>query len=425
MRLFLTAFLALLLVGVIGLPLAVLAALFLAFDDRPALTRSAEIKPESVARAKRIIERNDPRRMRPGMLRSIVVSGEDLDLAANYLANQHGRGSASIRVSEGLATARASLAIPANPLGKFINIEAVFAEAEGLPDIEMLRVGRLPVPGAVANRVLLWGMKNWSGGAEAGGRAGVAVDAIRRVSMRDGALMVTYEWSDALPGALASILISAEDGERLKAYQALVVKLAQSGESGPVPMERVLQALLALGAQRAGDVVAENRAALLTLAFFVNGKGLGAIYPAAKAWPRPAARNVTLAGRHDFAQHFSVSAALAATAGSPLADAVGLFKEVDDSRGGSGFSFNDIAADRAGTRFGELATSSAAGASRVQRLASIDLAANAIFPQVADLPEFMAEAEFKRRYGGTGGAEYRRMMAEIERRIAALPVLRP
>lgn len=48
---------------------------------------------------------------------------------------------------------------------------------------------------------------------------------------------------------------------------------------------------------------------------------------------------------------------LAAYAGTPLADVVGLFKEMEDSRGGSGLSFNDIAADRAGTRMGELAVS--------------------------------------------------------------------
>ena len=417
MRIFLKTFLALLLVGIIGLPLAVIAALMLAFDDQPSLTRQADIKPESVARAKRIIERNDPRRMRPGMLRTIVVGGDDLDLAVNYLANQHGHGSASAKVLDGLARVQASLALPANPFGRFVNIEAIFAEAEGLPHIEMLRVGRLPVPGLVANQALQWGVRKWSGGAE----AGVALDAIKRVTLRDGALMVTYEWSDALPGALAGMVLSAEDGERLKAYQALVAKLSEASERGPLPMERVLQAMLALGAQRAGDAVAENRAALLTLAFFVNGKGLGVIYPAAQAWPRPAARNVTLTGRHDFAQHFSVSAALAAAAGSPLADAVGLFKEIDDSRGGSGFSFNDIAADRAGTRFGELATSDPTGASRAQRLGASALAAVVIFPQVADLPEFMSEPEFKRRYGGTGGAEYKRMMSEIERRVAALP----
>jgi hypothetical protein len=45
-------------------------------------------------------------------------------------------------------------------------------------------------------------------------------------------------------------------------------------------------------------------------------------------------------------------------------------------------------------------------------------------PATADLPEFMQEAEFKRRFGGIDGAEYKKMMAEIDRRIAALPLYR-
>lgn len=182
--------------------------------------------------------------------------------------------------------------------------------------------------------------------------------------------------------------------------------------------------LMRLVAERGGDATAENRAAIIALVFFVNGKGLTAVIPAARGWPRPAARNVTLAGRHDFAQHYSISAAIIASAGSPLADAVGLYKEIDDSQGGSGFSFNDIAADRAGVRFGELATMNPAGAQKVQRAAAGRFSASEIFPEVKDLPEFMPEAEFKRRYGGIGGAEYRKMTAEIERRIAALAVFR-
>jgi hypothetical protein len=181
-----------------------------------------------------------------------------------------------------------------------------------------------------------------------------------------------------------------------------------------------------LAAQRSagGDAVAENRAALIVLAFYINGKGLGALVPAASGWPAPSARPVTLAGRTDFPQHFSMSAALAVTAGSPLSDAVGLYKEVDDSRGGSGFSFNDMAADRAGTRFGEAATRSDAGARQLQRRATEILAQSEFFPDVSDLPEFMSEAEFKRRFGGIGQPAYQRMMAEIERRVAALPALR-
>lgn len=45
-------------------------------------------------------------------------------------------------------------------------------------------------------------------------------------------------------------------------------------------------------------------------------------------------------------------------------------------------------------------------------------------PETADLPEFMPEAEFKRRFGGTQGQAYRQMMALIERRIEALPINR-
>jgi hypothetical protein len=44
-------------------------------------------------------------------------------------------------------------------------------------------------------------------------------------------------------------------------------------------------------------------------------------------------------------------------------------------------------------------------------------------PDVADLPEFMPEAEFKRRYGGIGGPGYNDMMATIEARVASRPLL--
>ena len=45
-------------------------------------------------------------------------------------------------------------------------------------------------------------------------------------------------------------------------------------------------------------------------------------------------------------------------------------------------------------------------------------------PRTADLPEFMQEAEFKRRFGGIGAPAYNRMMEDIERRIAALSLYR-
>lgn len=322
------------------------------------------------------------------------------------------------RLHAGAMTGRASLRLPPNPLGPWLNVEATLSEGEGLPKVQSLTVGSVPVPGVVADLALRRALAQWR---QRDGQ-GNPVDALRRILMRDGALIVVYEWNEQLAGQLRQLIVPPEDVARLQAYQGRLVQIAGQDAGRPLPLERVLTGLLALAAERGGDAAAENRSALIALAFFVNGKGLEAVVPASAGWPRPAARHVTLGGRHDLAQHYSVSAALAAAAGSPLADAVGLYKEIDDARGGSGFSFNDIAADRAGTRFGEWAVGQAS-AGRAQARAGA-LAASDILPQVSDLPEYLQEAEFKRRFGGVGGAEYRRLMEVIEARVAQLPVLR-
>jgi hypothetical protein len=100
-----------------------------------------------------------------------------------------------------------------------------------------------------------------------------------------------------------------------------------------------------------------------------------------------------------------------------------LYKEIEDSRHGSGFSFNDIAADRAGTKFGEQAVARKASARKLQHRILSGLDDGDLMPAWSDLPEFMPEAEFKRRFGGIDAPAYRKMMQKIEQRVAALPVL--
>ncbi|MGL6109607.1 MAG: hypothetical protein ACRC2B_05845, partial [Rubrivivax sp.] len=118
--------------------------------------------------------------------------------------------------------------------------------------------------------------------------------------------------------------------------------------------------------------------------------------------------------------HFLISAVIAAEAGTPLADAVGLWKELADARrGGSGFSFNDLAADRAGTRFGELVVRDT---ERLQARIAAGVIDTDLMPQVSDLPEHLPEPEFVARFGGVGGAGYNRLLADIEARIDALPM---
>jgi len=219
----------------------------------------------------------------------------------------------------------------------------------------------------------------------------------------------------------------AETVARAKAYQTRLAELTRVSAKGRRPLSTLLLPIMELARQRsaeAGHAVEENQTALLVLTLYVNGQDLAAIVPAARHWPVPGPGHVTLGGRDDFAQHFTVSAALSATSGSPLSDAVGLYKEVQDSRGGSGFSFNDIAADLAGSRFGEQATASEAAAIALQRrVAQVNSDAD-LLPKVSDLPEFLSESEFKRRYGGVGTPAYNAMMLDIQQRLSALPLYR-
>ena len=134
----------------------------------------------------------------------------------------------------------------------------------------------------------------------------------------------------------------------------------------------------------------------------------------------------TLRGRDDWSRHYSVSAALAVLEHPFASDAAGLMKEqLDALTQGSGFSFGDLAADRAGVRFAAAATHSDAAAEAMQARLQRGFAVADFFPPAADLPENLSVERFRRDYGGVGSPRYRQLTAEIEARLDACPGLSP
>jgi hypothetical protein len=127
----------------------------------------------------------------------------------------------------------------------------------------------------------------------------------------------------------------------------------------------------------------------------------------------------TLRQRQDWTQHFFVSAAIGVLSTRGISDGVGIFKEELDSDGGSGFSFGDLLADRAGTALAIVATRDDASARAIQERLAHGFQVDDYMPVGADLPEDMQEGEFKARFGGVGGAAYRGVADEIERRVAS------
>lgn len=397
-----------------------MGVLMLVVEDEPILQGRADMTPERIARGKRVFELNDPRRLKTGSIAKVSLDQEDLDLAVNYFANQYVGSVARLNIYKGRAVIESTLKLPSNPLGRYLNLKLELNQTDKLPQIDHMMLGKLWVPGVLAdilikNRLaVIQPLIDWQ----------TLNDMIRNVKFERRWMTVTYRWQNNLPAKISGVFLSAQDQNRIEIYQRRLSGLTHGGKSN-LSLTELMQSLFQLAKDRSnnGEAIAENRAVILVLTFYANQMDLNKIIPQSKTWPRSTLRTVTLNDRDDFPKHYLVSALLAAYAGTPLADAVGLFKEIEDSRGGSGFSFNDIAADRAGTRMGELAISNEQRAKKIQMLMAAAKESD-IMPVTTDLPEFMPEVEFNRRFGGTQGEPYRQMMEEIESRVSALPINR-
>jgi hypothetical protein len=242
---------------------------------------------------------------------------------------------------------------------------------------------------------------------------------IERVGFGAQQMLLNYQWrADSLKRVLATLWPATEQ-QRIKRHHERLLSLSRNYQPGAaVSLAALLPPMFELARARSAEAganaVAENRAAILTLALHASGQSWATLMPAARDWPRITPLRVTLAGREDFPQHFLISAALAVEGGGPLSDAIGVYKEVADSRGGSGFSFNDIGADRAGTRFGQMATQDP---ERLQAAMVVGLQERDFMLDVSDLPEFLAERDFLSRYGGIGAPAYQKVIDAIEARL--------
>lgn len=400
---------------------AVLLA-WLALNDRPLVRRDSAMTAADVARVRDVLGAADPRKhpQEGEAVRTFHADGRDLDLILHDASRRLLHGAGRVVLADQSARIQLSVQWPRSPVGQWLNVEADVRQTAGLPALERLQIGRVPVPPGLARWMLVQAIAHY----EATEQVQTVVGMVQRVTLQPTEIVLDYVWR---PDGLRTVMLPVADQQRLRSYVERLPALLGKGR-GPVPLASLLPPMFELARVRTaavggGDEVAaqENRSALIALALYATGQSPARVVPEARRWNLPVPRPVLVRGREDFAMHFLVSAVLAAEGGGRLADAIGLYKEISDSRGGSGFSFNDIAADRAGTRFGQIAANDP---KRLQTELSKGVTDEDFMPGVADLPEFLNEAEFKATYGGVGSPAYERMKAEIERRVASRPLLR-
>ncbi len=400
------------------LPLALVALVFFSVEQQPLVANSASLSHIEIYKAKQIISDNDPRKLRNGQKKSVTVLSNDLTIVLNYLRSQFIKGGVETHVSKQKVDIYGTAILPTNPIGKFLNVKLTLIPDQQKLAIKHFSLGKVELPGFLIQQAF-----SLYTHSDTGKQITSVANMLQSVQLSDHKLQVSYLWSKEALEQAKSILITQQDKDTLLAYQnKLAVITHRFLRHQRYSLSVIMEPLFAYAAERSvnHDPVVENRALITVLAAYVNGQSLTKLTGVADVKARPL--KLSLQKRHDFVQHYTISAGLAVTGGTVLADAIGLFKEYEDSKSSSGFSFTDLAADRAGVRLGKLATDSKASAKRIQKLMSRHLTESVYMPKARDLPEGISAQIFQLKYQGGKGLEYQRVVNLIEKRVDALAI---
>ncbi len=389
--------------------------------DTPPLT------PADLAAVRSLLQQALLKNQENGNLKQLTVRSREIEQAMNYLLDARLNGNARITINQGVVTVGISVPVPANPFGSWFNTEVELVKTgDSQLHVLHLQLGKFPIPASLANRLMLRMHEEL---LEQEPQYARVMSAITGFSIGTDQLTVSYRWQRELLDQIAArgrtLMLDPEHQARLHAF---ALQLSQLTTDPALPEKISVTALLApmfsFARQRGGSAVEENRAALQLLAMYaldVEPERLLGVIPGLGKLQH---HDLRLSGRHDFALHLLISAGLEVSSDEAMANEIGTLKEqLDTKGGGTGFSFTDLAVDHAGARLGELAVSSEVNAKRVQLLlADGNLQESLFAPSLQELPEFLSEAEFARRYTAVDAPAYNAMVAGIENRIRQLPL---
>lgn len=422
-------FLWLIIIGIFASPVVAWYGL----DDTPLVTKGPEVGVLDINAAKEFLEQYDPRNLPDGKITVINANQRQINTAlAAALAAAPFLKARVVPSRFGLLGAvTAAPPIPENPFGNYLNVRMLIeSSTEGLK-IGRLSVGDIEVPTIIVRPVFMLIMDQLAGA----GRGKAFLETIRSVQVTGSQVRIVYRPKDGLLDDLKSAAkdtVAAGDPEITKVYWQKMHEIHRTTPTGSrVSMVQYLQPIFSLAKQRSagGNAVEENKAAIFAMAMFFGDirleRFIGKVREGENSGGPRKISHVRLGNRHDWVQHYMLSAGLTLAGGRGIADFIGEAKEVDDATNkASGFSFTDLAADRAGVRFAEVATGSVDGARRMQEFLSRPVGERQFFPEIRDLPEGLTAAQFKAQYGERDSAQYLRMVAEIDRRIATIPMYR-
>lgn len=412
--------------------------LFLITDSHALVEETATVKANSAVKAKEIVKTvyaNLTDAEASGVSK-LTLSEDEINgviaLAMRGVKNLKGR----VNVTPAGINSAFSFSVPSNPFGNYINLTGIVIPSSSGLYINDISIGRFTLSGELVLSLIEKVLNLFLGGEATGTQL---ITSIKSIEVVGSKLIITYRPVLGLKQAIKqtkgkvksirndlALLASPKD---VNAYYENICTLhAKIGDLGRVPLAYYLSDTFDFAGKRtlnSNNPREENKAAILALAIFLGAAEfdsfIGAIDSSTFERCQPKDSNIVIAKRNDLRLHFIFSAVLKIMSDSSASFAIGEFKELLDSgKGGTGFSFTDLAADRSGIRFTEFALSKS-GAYRLQLMASKLTKESVFFPSLRELPDGISQKNFEEK-GGLDGLFYKTHLALIDRRISELPL---
>ncbi|RJQ49857.1 MAG: hypothetical protein C4538_01270 [Nitrospiraceae bacterium] len=407
-------------------------------EDTPTVSRKDVIDPEMAERTKAFtgsVLKKFYRQKKTGAI-TIIAPENDLNSLMAVASRGIKRFGGHAEITQEKLSAFLTFSLPNNPVGNFVNIHFdIYPSISGL-HISPVSIGRIKIPGRTSLFIIRY-LLDLILGNENGT---VIVNSVRTVSIDQNAVIFSLspipdimERQEKILSRFRDLresmpLLSLSNPETVRIYSGKLAELDDRLVKGQsISLAYFMGPLFELATQRSynNDPVLENKAALLALAVYLGDsrfeKLIGSGHGNGKIRRKSSYRRVLLGGRADLRLHFVISAGMKIVSDSGITAAAGEFKELLDARrGGSGFSFADLAADLAGKRLAETATDSAR-ARNVQAVLAGTVSETLFFPDIHDLPEELSREQFEHKYINVEDPRYTSFVTMIEKRISRLP----
>ncbi|MDD5462130.1 MAG: hypothetical protein PHG00_10955 [Methylococcales bacterium] len=396
--------------------------IFFGVSDKPDIAVEWTLTRNDIARAKKILHEGS--KTKPDEIGTIELSEADLNLAANYLLNRYSKSAVKVELKDNMLRFIVTMTLPKNSLGQYLNISFRLGNDDEieLPSLKKFKVGKLLIPARFAAFVIKKVIHHTS----LNEYFMLATHPVKYVKIDEQKITIIYFSSLENLIKTRNFLTQSGNSAESDIYQQKLAEIiAGHDPKWRLSLAELLKPLFELAYQRStlDTAIEENKMAIMTVNNYVNKKETKNLLSTSA--PKPATEqqySTFLYKRIDLAQHFIGSAAITASVNGQAAQVAGEEKELRDAQGGSGFSFIDLAADKAGTRFGEMATSSPESARKTQKAMSEIKDYSDFMPDPRDLPEHMDETEFKQRYQSIDSPAYQEIVKLIDDRISATPI---